>query len=181
MWNNLSTAIICQRHSPAFSLESCKETEISHARGQILKFAWMSVCNFSFSEHVFSSPFLNSPNLILHPMHMSHSCVLRGIIYSSWQINSGKKCRFLSEWASCLSRSLSLLRQLIFSMQSSLIVQSAHSSSTFYLPAFISCDSHICDTFIVSFYFIPSVIFCLYWTWLKMRYVVLRCCLTQVQ
>lgn len=34
--------------------------------------------------------------------------------YSCWQINHGKKCRFISKWASYLSRSLALFRLLLF-------------------------------------------------------------------
>lgn len=121
----------------------------------------MSVNIFSLSEHVFLLFPSFPPNIILHSMHMSHSCVPRGIICSRWQIKRGRKCRFVYEWASCLARTLALLSSAhlchahhLFRVQCALTTSSPLS----FTSAFISRDSPSCDSLIVCFCFILAII-----------------------
>lgn len=134
------------------------------------------------ARHSFLS--LISPDIILHTMHASHSCVRRGIICSRWQIKHSRKCRFTYEWASCLSctHSHSFVCSSL-SCTSAFRVQCALTTSSplTFTSAFISRDGHIPDSFIVCFCFILFIISRYYWTWLKRRNVVLCCHLTQVQ
>lgn len=85
---------------PPFPFESCMETD-SHARGQILPECLCATCeHLQLLRACISSLFLNSPNIILHPMHMSHSCVLRRIICTTTRadrlIVAGNADSFLS-------------------------------------------------------------------------------------
>ncbi len=80
-WPNLFTAVICQCHFPPWVLQGCRYLTRMGADFEVrLNVCVQHVNIFSSSEHVFSSIFLNPPSIILHPMHMSHSCVLRRII-----------------------------------------------------------------------------------------------------
>lgn len=158
-------------HCPLSHLNLCKETDISH---KVCLFVCVQPVNIF--RTCISSLSLTSPNIILHSMHMSHSCVPRGIICSRWQIKRGRKCRFIYEWVSCLSRTLALLRLLIFVMH---IPFSESSVLSLPAPHYLLWQPQL--LVIVCFCFILSIISCYYWTWLKRRCVVLCCYLTQVQ